>query len=153
MSDYEELKREILSKLKQAMLAKDELTVATLRMVNSALKNYEIDLRTEDGEMDLNKAFRLLQSEIKKRKDVALQYNAAGRNELANQELAETEIIAQFLPTQLTEEELREITIKAIQELGLDSRSQTKQLLDYVESHSEQGFDRALASQIFSEQQ
>lgn len=153
MSDYQDLKSEILSKLKQAMLIKDELTITTLRMVSSALKNYEIDLRTEDGgEMDLKQAFKLLQNEVRKRKEVAIQYKEAGRAELADQELAESEIIEQFLPAQLTEAELYSLVVRAIKDLGLNSRSQTKLLLDYLDQHAKQGFDRALASKIFSEQ-
>lgn len=94
----------------QALKAKDKDAVSTLRMILAATKNERIkkmqDLTDED-------VVRVLKSEIKKRNEAIADYNKGGRQELAAKEQSEIEIVAKYLPPQLSEEEIR----KAIKEI------------------------------------
>ena len=96
------LRHEINSALKQAMKAREERRVATLRLVNAAIKNADIEAETSKKPAPSDDDIRaLLQRMIKQRQESAAIYESAGRGELAAGERAEIEIIAGYLPRQL----------------------------------------------------
>lgn len=96
--------------IKSAMKSGDTFKRDTLRMLSSAFKQVEVDKRVE---IDDKIACEIIQSEIKKRNDSATQYKAANRDELAQKELKEIEILTSYLPKQLNESEL-EAEISAV---------------------------------------
>jgi uncharacterized protein YqeY len=113
------LRDEINTALKQAMKARDERRVSTLRLVNAAIKNAEIEAqmqgRPAPGEDAL---LGLLQKMIKQRQESVDIYAKAGRNELADQERGEIEIISAYLPQQLSEAEAKAAIAEAIKATG-----------------------------------
>ncbi|MNW25248.1 glutamyl-tRNA(Gln) amidotransferase subunit E [compost metagenome] len=105
--------------MKQAMKSKDKFKLSTIRMVRSTIKNLEIDLKRD---LDDNEVLDILSREIKQRKDALQEFEKAGRDELAESTKAEIEILVQYLPTQLTEEEIKVIVQQTIQETGASSK-------------------------------
>ena len=106
------LQSEVMTKLKEAMKAKDTVALESLRAIKSAI----LMAQTEKGakeEIDEAMEIKLLQKLVKQRKDSAALYLDQGRSDLAEPELAQVKIIAQFLPAQMSEEELTS-KIKAI---------------------------------------
>ncbi|AIQ31755.1 MULTISPECIES: GatB/YqeY domain-containing protein [Paenibacillus] len=107
--------------MKQAMKSKDKFRLSTIRMVRSTIKYLEIDLKRT---LDDNEVLDILSREIKQRKDALQEFEAAGREELAASTKAEIEIIIQYLPEQLSEEEIKVIVQQTIQETGASSKSE-----------------------------
>lgn len=97
------VKAQILNDVKAAMKAGNSFERDTLRMINSAFKQIEVDERVE---LDDTRIFAILQSEIKRRNESATQYKNGGRDDLAQKELGEIEIISRYLPKQLSDDEL-----------------------------------------------
>lgn len=101
---------------KQAMLAKDKLTLQTLRMLSAALKQIEIDKQIEiSEEVALNELVR----QVKQRQEAARQFHETGREDLAEKEEAEILIIQGFLPQQMSQAEWQTAVDKLIGESGL----------------------------------
>ena len=108
---------QISEDIKKAMLAKDKVALDALRGV----KKEFLEAKTAkggDGELHDDQAIRCMQKLCKQRKEAAEMYTAAGRNELAEEELAQMRVIEQYLPKQLSEEELVERLKNIIAELG-----------------------------------
>ena len=110
------LKEQINNDLKDAMKSGDKLRLTTVRSIRALILEYEKSGATE--EMNEEQEIKLLTSAAKKRKDSIEQYEKAGRNDLADTEKAELEIITGYLPKQLTEEELTEEVKKLALEIG-----------------------------------
>ncbi|MFD2612742.1 GatB/YqeY domain-containing protein [Paenibacillus gansuensis] len=106
--------------MKQAMRDQDKFKLSVIRMIRSAVKNLEIDLKRS---LDDNEVLDILAREIKQRKDSLQEFEKAGRDDLASQVKAEIEIIGQYLPQQLTEEEIKVIVQQTIQEVGASSKA------------------------------
>lgn len=102
--------------IKEAMLAKDKLTLQTLRMLSAALKQIEVDKRISiTEEIALNEFVR----QVKQRQEAARQFHETGREDLAQKEEAEIKIIQRFLPQQMSQAELEAYVDKALVESGL----------------------------------
>jgi uncharacterized protein YqeY len=106
------LKQRIQDDVKAAMRAKDKARLATLRLITAAIKQREVDERTE---LDDTQVLAILDKMVKQRRDSISQYEKAGRNELAEQESAEITIIQEYLPAGLSETEILELIEQAIQ--------------------------------------
>lgn len=100
---------------KDAMRAKDKLRLGTIRMTLAAIKQREIDERIELTDADV---VAILTKMVKQRKDAAEQFQQANRDDLATNELAEIEILQDFLPQALSTAELAELITQALQETG-----------------------------------
>ncbi len=110
MSD-DSLTATIKAATKAAMKARDKERLATLRLVQSEFKRIEVDERIE---IDDARALAVLDKMVKQRRDSAQQYTDAGRDELAAQENAEIAVIQEFLPAQLSDDELASLVDEAI---------------------------------------
>lgn len=116
------LKDQIADDLKDAMRAKDDVRRRTLRSLRAALTNAEIASRGDgDGELTEQEELRILQKAAKQREESIEQYEAAGRDELAENERAELDIIKEYLPQPLTDEELRDIIQSIVDDVGATS--------------------------------
>ncbi len=106
--------------LKEAMKAKDERTVSTLRLILAALKDRDIAARAKNNTEGIgdDEILAMLQSMIKQRRESIDMYEKGGRLELAEREREEIEIIQRFLPRQLSEEEMRNAIHEVIAEIG-----------------------------------
>jgi uncharacterized protein YqeY len=113
------LRDDINNAVKDAMRAKDERKLSTLRMVNSTIKNADIEARGQskpplsDGDL-----LGLLQKMIKQRQESVELYDKGGRAELATQEREEIAIISAYLPQQMSEDEAKSAISAEIAELG-----------------------------------
>ncbi len=114
------LREKVNQAIKEAMVAKDKLTLQTLRMVSAAFKQIEVDKRIEiSDEIAIREMVRL----VKQRQDSAQQFRQASRPELAEQEEAEIKIIQRFLPQQLSTAEMQALVDKLVAESGLERSS------------------------------
>ena len=109
--------------LKEAMRAKDQRAISTLRLILAALKDRDIASRgkTPDGRISDDEVLQMLQSMVKQREDSIAMYEQGGRLELAEQEQAEIDVIRRFLPKQLNESEVEEAVQATITDLGANS--------------------------------
>ena len=116
--------RDILDKsLKDAMRARDTQKISTIRLINAAIKDRDIAIRSEDNLEGVSdeEILSILSKMIKQRKESAKQYEEGGRLELAQQEFEEIEIIENFLPKQLDLNETEQIVKKIILEINANS--------------------------------
>lgn len=114
------LQKELMIKMKEAMKSKDALALESLRAIKSEI----LLAQTKSGaseELSSEEEIKLLQKLVKQRKDSAALYLEQNRKDLAEPELAQVEIIAQFLPEQMTEEELKKIVANIIETVGATS--------------------------------
>lgn len=113
------LRDRVTQTLKEAMKAKDELAVSTLRLVNAAIKDREIANRSKGrlDEMDEAEILAVLQAMIKQRNESIDAYRKGNREDLAAKEAQEIEIIQRFLPKQMNEAEIAEVVQAVIAEL------------------------------------
>ncbi len=113
------LRENISASLKEAMKAGDTRRVSTLRLVNAAIKDRDIEARGAGrGPLSDEELHGLLQKMIKQREESLAIYEQAGRAELAAQEREEIEIITGYLPRQMSEAEAGEAIAAAIRETG-----------------------------------
>ena len=116
------LRDEINTALKAAMKARDERRVSTLRLVNAAIKNADIEAETtKKSALSDDDLLGLLQKMIKQRQESVDIYDKAGRKELADQERGEIEIIRAYLPKQMSEAEAKAAIAEAIKTTGAAS--------------------------------
>jgi uncharacterized protein YqeY len=106
--------------MKQAMKSQDKFKLSVIRMVRAAIKNIEIDQRKT---LDDNEVLDVLASEIKQRRDSLHEFEKAGRDDLAEGLRSELTILVNYMPQQLTEDEVKDIVIQTIQEVGASSKA------------------------------
>ncbi|MDD3444873.1 MAG: GatB/YqeY domain-containing protein [Zavarzinia sp.] len=106
--------------LKDAMRAKDMVRVTTIRMILAAFKDRDIAARTEGPDAGVGEAelVTVLQKLIKQRRDSIEAYEKGGRPELADKERAEIAVIEDYLPQQMSEDEMKAAIATAVAELG-----------------------------------
>ena len=128
------IREQILADIKEAMKAKDEFKRDTLRTLNAALKQVEVDQRIE---MTDEVVLPLLQKEIKKRADSVELYIKGAREDLAKKEQGEIELIKAYLPAQLSDEELKEKIKKIIEGVGRNLGAVMKMAKDEIGASAE----------------
>ncbi len=110
------LKQQILDDVKSAMRAKDKPLLNALRLITAAIKQVEVDRRIES--LDDSQVTEVLTRMVKQRRDSLDQYKKAGRDDLAEQEQYELDIIQNYLPEALSKEEIDRLIEAAIAETG-----------------------------------
>jgi uncharacterized protein len=118
------LKQKIIDDLKVAMKAGDTVKRDTLRMLDSMVKNFEIEKKKRDTGLSDEETREVIARAIKQRKDAAGQYEAAGRPELAEKEKNEVSILSEYMPRQLSEDEARQEVKRILSELGISAKDQ-----------------------------
>lgn len=113
------LETQIMAQLKEAMKAKNTVALEALRAVKSELLLAKTS--GANGDLSEDQEIALLQKLVKQRKEAAEQFEANGRVELADKELAQAEVIQQFLPAQLTDEELTAVIQEIVTKVGATS--------------------------------
>ena len=109
------LKDSVRAAMKAAMKAKDKPRLTTIRLIRADFKRIEVDERIE---IDDERALAVLDKMVKQRRDSAQQYRDAGRSDLEEQELYEIGVIQEFLPAQLSAEEINALIDAAIESTG-----------------------------------
>ena len=126
------LKERLQSDLTAAMKARDELRAATLRMALTAVTTEEVAGKQARVLSD-DEVLTVLTREAKKRREAAEAFDGAGRAELADRERAEGEVLAGYLPAQLSDDELTDIVRAAIAETGADNPRAMGQVMRVVQ--------------------
>lgn len=112
------MKTQLTDAMKDAMRAKDKPRLSAIRLMLSEVKRIEVDERIEISDERL---IAILDKMIKQRRDSITQYEAAGRQELADIEIGEISVIQEFLPVALTEDEISAMITAAISATGAES--------------------------------
>ena len=107
------LKARLETDLRTAMKARDELVTSTLRMALTAVRSAEVSGKAA-RELSDDEVLAVLTKEAKKRREAATAFADAGRDALATKERAEEEVLSGYLPSQLSDEELRELVAGAL---------------------------------------
>ena len=109
------LKAQISEDMKNAMRAKDSARLGTIRLLQAAIKQREVDERVE---LDDGAIIAVIEKMLKQRRDSIAAYESANRNDLADVEKFEVSVLQTYLPQQLTEEEIKDILEKVVTETG-----------------------------------
>jgi len=112
------LEERLVEEMKQAMKSNDKLRLSTIRMIRSALKNKEIELRKRLEDEDVVKVIQVM---VRKGEESVEQFQAGGRADLVEKEKKEMEILKSFLPQPLSQEEIVKIIDQSIQETQASS--------------------------------
>lgn len=112
--------------MKQAMRDGNKFRLSTIRMVRAAIKNQEIELRRP---LEDNDTLNILSRELKQRRDSLEDFERGGREDLVSNVKAEIEIITEYLPQQLNEEEVKAIVLQTMQETGASSKADLGKLM------------------------
>jgi len=140
---------DIKNDLKQAMLDKNDLVRDTIRMFLSEVQRFEIDNREE---VDDAKALQIINKMIKQRNDSISQFKEGGREDLADKEQQEVEILSKYKPEQLSEEDITEKVKSAIEETGAESMQDIGKVMGVLKSALAGSADMGLVSKIVKDQ-
>ena len=125
------LEQDLMTALKRAMKAKDQTALTALRAVKSAI----LLAKTETGaleELREEQELKILQKQVKQRKDSAAIYLEQGREDLVTPELDEAKVISQFLPEALSEEVIEKIVVSTIKNLGANGMKDMGKVMGIV---------------------
>ncbi len=139
-------KQDLQQQLKQAMIAKDELKLSTLRMLLSAIQMSETQGEKHDASED--EIMGLVSREVKRRKESIEEYNKGGREDLATKEEREMKMLEAFLPQQLSSQEIEAIVKEAIQSTGAASASDFGKVMKEVSTRTKGRADGKLVSEL-----
>lgn len=131
-----ELSQQITEDMKTAMREKNTIALNTIRMLKSSIKNAAIEKGGADAELTDPEIIAVIRKEVKKRQDSIEQYEAAGRQELADQEKTEIEVLNAYLPKPLSDEEITKIVDEAIAEVGATSKKEMGQVMKLVQERT-----------------
>ena len=145
------LKEKIQEDLKGAMIAKNEESLSTIRMLKSALQYFEIQKGGAGYEATDEDVLEVVGREIKKRKEAIEMYEKGGRAELAEKETKELELLKGYLPQQLTEDEIREIVKNVISQTGASSIQEMGKVMGAIMPLTKGKADGQIVSQIVRE--
>lgn len=145
MSIKEQIEQDFITAFK----TKDETAKSLLGMMKSAFKNKEIELQKPLEDSDI---IEVLSKEAKKRRESALAFEQGGRTDLAESEKAEAEILAKYLPAQLSEEDIKKIVTETIAEIGATSPADMGKVMGAVVAKTKGQADGAVISKIVKEE-
>ena len=132
--------------IKEAMLAKDSVRLLSLRAIKSAF----LVAQTEKGAGDLDDTAKqkIIQKQVKQRKDAAAIYLEQNRQDLADDEMAQVAILEEFLPEQLSEDKIREVVTAVITQLGASSMADMGKVMGSANQQLAGKADGKLIAQI-----
>ncbi|WP_075341108.1 GatB/YqeY domain-containing protein [Tenacibaculum agarivorans] len=124
------IQQEVMNKLKEAMKSKDTVALTALRSLKSAF----MLAKTESGAGDLSSdlELKIVQKQVKQRKDSAQVFIEQNRQDLADPELAEAKVLEQFLPEALSEEEIAKVVIEVIGEVNAEGMKDMGKVMGIV---------------------
>lgn len=143
------LKDKLKDDLKASMKSQDKMSMAVLRMLNSDIKNKEIELIKEIGDDEIVK---IIKSNVKKRKDAIGLYMQGNRTDLAKQEEQELLVLQRYLPKEMDEAILREIVKNVISKTGLKKSTDFGALMKEIMKETKGNADGKTASAIVKEE-
>jgi uncharacterized protein YqeY len=144
------MRERIAQAMKDALKSKDQAALSTIRLISAALKDRDIAARSDnnhDGISD-DEILSMLQTMIKQRNESAKMYEDVGRPELAAAEQAEIELIKQFLPEQLSHDDIEKAIKDAVAETGAASIKDMGKVMAHLKEHYAGQMDFSAASQM-----
>jgi hypothetical protein len=135
--------------LKSAMLSKDIVARDTIRMLLADIKNFEINERTEANDINIS---NLINKNVKQRRDSIEQFQKGGREDLVNKEQEQLEVILKYLPTQLADDEIKDLVQQAIIELAAENMKDMGKLMGFLKPQLEGKADMSVVSNFIKEQ-
>ena len=144
------MRERIAQAMKDALKSKDQAALSTIRLISAALKDRDIAARSDnnhDGISD-DEILSMLQTMIKQRNESAKMYEDGGRPELAAAEQAEIELIKQFLPEQLSHDDIEKAIKDAVAETGAASIKDMGKVMAHLKEHFAGQMDFSAASQM-----
>ncbi len=142
------IKDELKEKIKEAMRSKDIATRDTLRNIQTMIKQIEVDERRE---IDDNEATKLIIKYAKQRQEAMAQFEAASRDDLVQKEQLELDILSEYLPKQLSEEELKTKLKEIVAELGATSMKDMGKIMDKAKEFFGNSADGSTINKIVKE--
>lgn len=143
------LAKEIEQKFIQAFKEKQELPLNVLRMLKTAIKNKSIELKKNN--LEDNEIIQVVKSEVKKRKESIETYKQGGRQDLADKEQAELEMLQEFLPAQMSEDQVRAETEKIIATLSDEQKENFGLVMGKVMGQLKDKAEGGLVKQIVNQ--
>ena len=140
---------DIKSDLKQAMLGKNDLVRDTIRMFLAEVQRFEIDNKEE---VDDAKALQIINKMIKQRNDSISQFKSGGRDDLADKEQQEVDILSKYKPEQLSEEEIAAKVKEAIQDTEASSMQDIGKVMGILKSSLAGSADMGMVSKIVKDE-
>lgn len=141
-----EIREQISNDVKNAMREKDSLKLNTLRFLQSAVKNREIEMRPDPITSD--EIMAVLKKLVKQRKESIDQYVAGGRQDLADQEAAELKILETYLPAQLSREKVESIVNEVVAALSAKTIKDMGPVMKEVQARTAGSADNKLVSEL-----
>ncbi|MBC6696025.1 GatB/YqeY domain-containing protein [Terrisporobacter mayombei] len=123
------LKQKLQEDLKSSMKNKETIKKSVITLIRSSIKQYEVDNRVELGDAEI---VDLIAKQLKQTRDSREEFKKAGREDLVSKAEAEIEVLKEYLPQQLSEEELNEIVISTISEVGATSMKDMKKIMTSI---------------------
>lgn len=142
------LKETFMEEMKNAMREKNEMKKSVVTLVRSAIKQYEVDNRVE---LDDEGVMQIVAKEVKERKEVLPEYQKNNNTEIVEKLNAEIEYLMQYLPEQLSEEEVKNIVIETIKETGAAGMKDMGKVMPVVMAKTKGRADGKLISQLVKE--
>lgn len=143
------LKEQITEAMKDAMRARDKDRLGTIRLMQAEIKRIEVDERIE---IDDTRVLQILDKMIKQRRDSAKQYTEANRPELAEQEESEIKVIEDFMPAQLSKEEISALVAEAVSSSGASSIADMGKVMAILRPQVQGKADMGAVSQLVKSQ-
>ncbi|HEX7813522.1 GatB/YqeY domain-containing protein [Dyella sp.] len=137
------LKQQLTEDMKAAMRGGDKARLAVIRLINAAIKQREVDERIE---LDDSQVLNVLEKMLKQRRDSISQYEAAGRQDLADVEKSEMAVIETYMPAKLTDSEIDALIDDAIAQTGATSPKDMGKVIAAVKDKAAGGADMAAVS-------
>ena len=123
------LKQKLQEDLKSSMKNKETIKKSVITLIRASIKQYEVDNRVE---LEDEKIVDLIAKQLKQTRDSREEFAKAGRDDLVSKAEAEIEVLKEYLPQQLSEEELNEIVISTISEVGATSMKDMKKIMTSI---------------------
>lgn len=130
--------------MKDAMRNRDKSRLGTIRLALAELKRIEVDEKSLDDQ----RALAVLDKMVKQRRDAIVQFQSAGRTDLADQEQLELEVLSEFLPTPLSDAEIAELVDLAISSSGATSMADMGKVMAVIKPQAQGRADMSAISQI-----
>lgn len=141
-----EILPKIMNDIKDAMRSKDSVKLNTLRFLQSAIKNREIELRPNP--LNDDESMSVIKKLVKQRKESIEQYKAGNRQDLVDQETAELKILETYLPAQMSKEQVEKLVMEAISSTGAKSVKEMGAVMKEVLAKSGGAADNKLVSEL-----
>ena len=139
------LKQKLQEDLKSSMKNKDAIKKSVITLIRSSIKQYEVDNRVELKDDEI---VDLIAKQLKQTRDSREEFAKAGRDDLVSKAEAEIEVLKEYLPQQLSEEELNEIVISTISEVGATSMKDMGKIMAAIKPKTKGRADGKLINEL-----